>query len=73
MSSSPCLHCPDRTPGTKDHPGCHATCEKYIAYWNGRQAENADKLKKMKSFDLTIDGVRKARKYQRAQHITKRR
>lgn len=66
MSGSPCFHCPDRKPGTKDSLSCHATCEKYAAYWNERRAENAARLKHMKSFDFTIDGMRKAKKYQRA-------
>ena len=32
MITNPCVRCPDRKPGTKDSPSCHADCKLYLEF-----------------------------------------
>ena len=52
MRKTPCVKdCPDRT------PGCHAKCEKYLAW----KAEREELLERMYKDSVYLDGKKKQR------------
>lgn len=42
---APCKGCEDRVAGTKHHPSCHATCEKYKNYKTKVDEQSEEKRK----------------------------
>lgn len=43
--AAPCKKCPDRRAGDRDHPPCHATCERYLEWRAYKDAELAARVK----------------------------
>lgn len=58
--NNPCNGCKNRIPPTKEHNGCHATCDIYKSFSEKRKKENAEKFKKRQS-DWQSTGLRHER------------
>lgn len=62
--AAPCKKCPDRRAGDKDHPPCHAECERYKAW---RAYKDAEREARLRSAECPVQqyvnsGRRKAKK-----------
>lgn len=43
--AAPCKKCPDRRAGDRDHPPCHAECERYKEWRAYKDAESEARLR----------------------------
>lgn len=43
--AAPCKKCPDRRAGDRDHPPCHAECERYKKWRAYKDAESEARLR----------------------------
>lgn len=60
MVRGPCPpDCPDRKPGSKEGPSCHATCKKYKAFAEERKAAYKKTLDEGQLKDYYLKEVRK--------------
>lgn len=59
-SDNPCFKCENRVPPTKEHNGCHATCDIYKE-WSEKRQKTRELEQKKSQEDWDTDGLRHKR------------